>query len=160
MKILALAGALTLAGGLGLAAPAYAGYYDVDGVYHTTVDDYTKSAPDYYPTYRAPTYRSYGELSRSEIRRSLRNQGYYDISDLHREGYSENHQQPDRGRQHEQRAPAEQRRQLAADRRGKHRSQHIRGCEIGDYLRNAVLAVDVARDSARQHDAAACSRSL
>ena len=89
MKILALAGALTLAGGLGLAAPAYAGYYDVDGVYHTTVDDYTKSAPDYYPTYRAPTYRSYGELSRYEIRRSLRNQGYYDISDLHREGYSD-----------------------------------------------------------------------
>lgn len=87
MKILALAGALTLAGGLGLAAPAYAGYYDAYGVYHTTVDDYYKGAPAYYPSYRAPMYR--GELSRWEIRRSLRNQGYYAISNLHREAFSD-----------------------------------------------------------------------
>jgi hypothetical protein len=91
MRILAIAGALTLAGGLALAAPAYAGYYDADGVYHPTVYDYYKSTPDYYPNYnyRAPTYRTYGTLSRWEIRNALRTQGYYAISDLHRVAFSD-----------------------------------------------------------------------
>ena len=40
-------------------------------------------------------------------------------------------------------APAEQCRQLPADRRRKHRPEHVGGGEIGDHLGDALLTVDV-----------------
>ena len=82
MRTIALASALALVGGLGLAAPAFAGYYDAYGVYHATTSDYYKS--DYY----GDRYDS--RMNRLEIRQSLRNQGYELIRNLHRVGMSDN----------------------------------------------------------------------
>ncbi len=68
MKTFALVSALALAGGLAVAAPAYAGYYDTMGYYHPTASDYS--------------YRGSGSLSQIEIRAEVRDQGYTDIRDL------------------------------------------------------------------------------
>ena len=78
----------------------------------------------------------------------------------HAEDHREDHQQPDSRRQHEERAPTKDGGQLAADWRRHHRPEHVGGGEIGDHLGNAVLAVDVAGDGARQHDAASRACSL
>jgi hypothetical protein len=74
MKTLALAGAIALVGGLGFAAPAFAGYYDAYGVYHET------------PLVKDYDYGYSNSMSRVEIRASLENQGYEAIRDLRRVG--------------------------------------------------------------------------
>lgn len=75
MRKFALASALAFAGGLAFAAPAFAGFYDEDGVYHETASDLQKSG-----------YAGEDLMSPAEIRASLRNQGYEYVRGLDLEG--------------------------------------------------------------------------
>jgi len=70
MRTIALASALALVGGLSLAAPAFAGFYDEDGVYHETASDLYKSADQD------------DLMSPAEIRAALSSQGYQYIRGL------------------------------------------------------------------------------
>lgn len=74
MRTIAAIAALTLVGGVATAAPAYAGYYDALGNYH--------------PTYREDFPRS-DMLAGWQLRDEIQRQGYYDVSDLHYNSFSD-----------------------------------------------------------------------